>query len=87
MKRGFVTNELLIAVALFAILFAISVPISRYIGWGALGAFPLSLIGFVIVVCLLNIREILDQFGARNSKQTNHPEETREPGDQDDGMA
>ena len=62
MKRGFVTNELLIVLALFVALFAISVPISNLIGWGKLGAFPISLCGFVLVFCILNSREIIDQF-------------------------
>ena len=61
-KHGFVTNELLIVFALFSALFMISIPISNRIGWGTIDAFPISVVGFVLVFCLLNSVNIIDQF-------------------------
>ena len=83
MKRGFVTNELLIELALFAVLFAISVPISDRIGWGKLGVFPISIFGFALVFCLLNSREIFDQF--RNAPKPDR--EKQDDGESHDGLA
>ena len=83
MKRGFVTNELLIVFALFVLLFAISLPISNRFGWGTLGALPISMIGFVLVFCVLNAREIFDQF--RGSAKSDH--ENNDGGDSRNGLA
>ena len=91
MKRGFVTNELLIVFALFAILLAVSLPLSRYIGWGPHGAFPLAIVGFIFVFCLLNSREIIDQLRARNPKQSpqrkTESTDKNEHGDHNNGLA
>jgi len=83
MKRGFVTNELLIVFALFAALFMISIPISNRIGWGKIGAFPISFVGFVLVFCLLNSANIIDQF--RGSPAPGGDEQ--DDGESNDGLA
>jgi hypothetical protein len=85
MKRGFVTNELLIVIAIFAILLTVYLPLSWFIGWGSLGAFPLAIAGFVLLYCLLNSREIIDQLRARH--RTSEPTDEIEHGDHNNGLA
>jgi uncharacterized membrane protein len=70
MKRGFATNELLVVIGLFAILFGVSLPFSTYIGWGTFGAFPLAIIEFILVFCLLNASEIFEQVFPRNPERS-----------------
>lgn len=73
MKRGFVTNELLIVVGLFATLFGFCLPISQQVGWGVAGAFPLTLIAFSFGFILANSLKIIRRLRGKSNNTTSHP--------------
>ena len=89
MKRGFVTNELLIAVGLFATLFGFCLPISQQVGWGVAGAFPLTLIALFFGLILANSRKIIGRLRGKSNNTTSHPvcppQDERQPEHRDTG--
>ena len=65
MRRGFVTNELLIVGAVFAVLLAIGLGVASGLGWNPLAGVGIAIGGFVLFYLVLNAPDIWDQIRSR----------------------
>ena len=69
MRRGFVTNELLIVGAVFAVLLAVGLGAASGLGWNPLAGVGIAIGLFVLFYLVANAPDIWDQLRGQDSAQ------------------